>query len=166
MHAGFTVTHGNTRPRWRVVSARMLNDEEKGDKHHVYIELRDQAGADARGITGIRSGWEGMEGSPETTPTDKQPPEPACNIPIFEGEQRWIEVDAGTAESDRVSGMDAYHAYEVIFQYDDGNSQLPDPTTSRNLKPFVPADTDVIRSAIATTDETPDTWTEEETENA
>lgn len=132
MHAGFSTTSGSNTPRWRIVSARELTPEEKGDKHHVYVQLRDQAGADARGTTGIKSGWEGMDQPPIITPTDKQPPEPATNIPIFEDQKLWIEVDAGTAESDRASGMDCFHAYEIVFQYDAGIA-LPDP--SAHLRP-------------------------------
>jgi hypothetical protein len=132
MHAGFTTQSGSSTPRWRIVSVRELTNEEKGDKHHVFINLRDQAGADARGATSIKSGWEGMDQAPIITPTDKQAPEPAANIPIFPNQKLWIEADAGTAESDRASGMDCFHAYEVVFQYDAGIA-LPNPAA--HLRP-------------------------------
>jgi hypothetical protein len=135
MHAGFSTTSGSNTPRWRIVNARELTPEEKGDKHHVYVQLRDQAGQDARGTTSVKSGWEGMDQPPIITPTDKQPPDPATNIPIFEDQKLWVEVDAGTAASDRASGMDCFHAYEVVFQYDDGISQLPNPAAHLRTEP-------------------------------
>lgn len=136
MHAGFATQSGSSTPRWRIVSARELTGEEKGDKHHVFVNLRDQTGADARGTTSIRSGWEGMEQTPIITPTDKQAPEPAANIPIFRDQKLWIEVDAGTDASDRASGMDCFHAYEVIFQYDAGIA-LPSPAAHLRQAPEI-----------------------------
>lgn len=109
------------RPAWKCATFRVLTPEEKGDKHHVFVDVIGLGGEDARGTVKIRFGWDGMTSEEMSylsdVPTDKQIGEPAANVPIMPGQLLWVEVSDGDVGSDRICGMDAYNAYSAIFRY-------------------------------------------------
>ena len=103
-------------PRWRATLRQMSKDEAPG-AHHAYVDVY-RGETDVRGTVAIRYGWAGMqpEEQPAAVPTDKPAPEPACNIPIWPGQDLWLEV-AGEP-SDRVGGLDCYSGWAVRFVWE------------------------------------------------
>ncbi len=161
MNIGLTTTAVSSRPAWVIAKLEKFNSADKGGAHHVYIDVIDAAGADARGTVNVRYGWEGMQPdeAPPPLPTAKPPGEPACNIPIDSPAQKlWIEIDDPTgAHSDRIAGMECYYAYFVTFQLE--------PGATRNLKPAIDATASSRRNTRSAAPTPPDTATEEAEEN-
>ena len=108
-------------PAWKCVSFKVMTTEEKGDKHHVFIDIIGLGGEDARGTVKVKFGWAGITDEEASqlaeVPTDKQIGEPAANVPIMPGQELWVEISDNGLSSDRITGMNAYNAYVAIFRY-------------------------------------------------
>lgn len=92
--------------RWKIVGLRELTPSENHGNHHIYVDVANADGTDARRTSlQLRYGWEGMreDEAPPLVPLDKPEGEPAANVPIWKGMRAWVEV-AGE-RSERVSGL-------------------------------------------------------------
>lgn len=109
---------------WRCVLIHPLTDEENEGSHNVYIDAIDTYGRRFLPTANqMRFGWENMQPNEAPPPAifEKNAPEPGANIPLFAGQNLWIEMqDVAGAPSDRVSGMSligsGHRSYYVVFQ--------------------------------------------------
>lgn len=104
------------RPFWRAVDVRHLTPAENRGKHHVFVDIVDEAGRPVRDPK-LRIGWtwDGRQPSEPAPPQplDKSPSEPAGNVELASTRQVttvWISDFA--RPSDAVEGLHTNHAGE------------------------------------------------------
>lgn len=122
---------------WRCVLLRELTPQEndsnaagEGGGHAVYVDCIDFAGKRyLPAANKIRYGWEGMTVAemPPLSPFEKDAPEPGGNVPIFMGQNLWVEIwDVAGHASDRVGGLSSaptgHKSFYVVFQQVDEDS--------------------------------------------
>jgi len=114
-------------PYWRVVRVHHLTPEENGGKHHIFLDILDEAGErvyDAQ----ARVTWEGGE---QVITVDKPHNEPGTNFPMWKWQVCAVEalgLPGQTLPSDRVVNLHTghpdeapgntlfHHSFAVVFQ--------------------------------------------------
>jgi CRP-like cAMP-binding protein len=92
---------GPGQPYWRLIEARWENEEEAGGRHHIYVEVLDEAGQRIVGQP-VNIFWGG--GGVNLTTENKPPPEFSLNYPMFKaGHSYNVKIDG--LPSDAVMGV-------------------------------------------------------------
>ncbi len=120
---------------WKLVLFHELTPEENEGGHNVYIDCLDAFGRRFLPTANrVRFGWENMQPGelPPPSPFEKAAPEPGANIPVFPGQNLWVEIlDITGSQSDRVSGINTaptgHKSVYLAFQL--GSEQRPDGGT-------------------------------------
>ena len=118
---------GEGQPYWRAVRVHHLTPEENGGRHHIFLEVLDEAGERLFGAQ-LRVTWDGQE---EVVIAEKPLNEPGANFPTFGGQECAVEVlglPVQTLPSDRVVNLHSdhldeppgntrfHHSFSVVFQ--------------------------------------------------
>lgn len=140
-------------PCWRLVGCFRLDPVENGGNHNVYVDfLDDQGNVRVPPIAEFLShSWVGMrpDETPAPTPFDKQPPDPACNIPLWPGQYVSCWILGALPSSDLVSNLHTnlptegdggnrpgHHSFYLVFQQMRDAGPVRPPITP----PILPAD--------------------------
>jgi hypothetical protein len=130
---------------WLAVGIWHLTPEENGGNHNVYVDVLDTSKQplppDRLGDKRLAFGWEGQRPD-EPAPAvkfEKQPPEPAANLPIWMGQEMAIWIESDRPISNIASNLHTdlpdqppgntrgHHSYYVVF------AQVAMPTTPVEL---------------------------------
>ena len=144
---------------WQAVSLRHLTPEENQGRHHVYVDVQDEAGQRWR-AAGLRLGWtwagRGAQEPGEPAPLNGPDGEPAGQLDLQRGQpaEVWIQDD-GVA-SDRVANLhtghpdepddagqlgnaDGRHSFWLVFQRVVAGEGQPGSRIARAATPATPA---------------------------
>ncbi len=114
-------------PYWRAVRVHHLTPEENGGKHHIFLDVLDEAGERLFGAQ-LRVTWDGQE---QVIIAEERLNEPGANFPTFGGQRCAVEVlglPDQTLPSDLVLNLHAdhldeppgntrfHHSFSVVFQ--------------------------------------------------
>ena len=118
---------GEGQPYWRAVRVHHLTPEENGGRHHIFLDVLDEAGERLFGAE-LRVTWDGQE---EVVIAEERLNEPGANFPTFGGQRCAVEVlglPDQTLPSDRVVNLHSdhfdeppgntrfHHSFSVVFQ--------------------------------------------------
>jgi hypothetical protein len=122
----------NGKTRWEILDFRLLDPDENGGRHSVFVSaVRD--GKEIRdGSVSIKWGWKDQKIGEEASPPVKmvKSPPSLADIPIFGNAEVWVEIDDGLGTpSDRAKNLMVnfdgsnhpgdrfgHHSYLVKFQ--------------------------------------------------
>lgn len=108
---------------WRMIGVHHLAPDENRGRHHVFVEVLDEAGQRVRDPNlKMEWTWEDSSESPITSPLDKPHNEPAGNIPIHLNMKVALWLTGDGRASDRVTNLHAQHADEPAASGDLWNS--------------------------------------------
>lgn len=117
---------GEGQPYWRAVRVHHLTPEENGGRHHIFLDVLDEAGERLFGA--VRVTWDGQE---QVIIAGKRLNEPGANFPTFGGQRCAVEalgLPDQTLPSDRVVNLHSdhpdeppgntrfHHSFSVVFQ--------------------------------------------------
>lgn len=105
-------------PYWRLIEAKWENEQEGGGKHHIFVEVIDEAGNRVVGAP-ITILWSG--GSASGVTEDKNPPDYAYNYPMYM---------AGNAYNAKVEGLPS----DIMQGMGLGTPEMPFHTIHTNVK--------------------------------
>ena len=116
---GVTVDRAAPGPQgyvWRAVSVQHVPPGQNGGNHHIYLNIYDEQGGEARGNTNVQVvwGWNGQQ-PPELAPPvklEKPRGEHMTNIPMERGQVVWCKVQGYDYPSDTVRGLHTAHPDE------------------------------------------------------
>jgi WD40 repeat protein/CHAT domain-containing protein len=117
---------------WRIIGLYHLISEENSGRHHVFVDIIDEAGNRIENPNVyLQFGWQGQAvgESPMLVAFDKPSSETAANIPLWRNMNIWLSIADSERESERVSNLhtewpdadDAgnsvfHHSFYIVFQ--------------------------------------------------
>ena len=116
---GVTVDRAAPGPQgyvWRAVSVQHVPPGQNGGNHHIYLNIYDEQGGEARGNTNVQVvwGWNGQGANEVADPKPLEKPrgEYMTNIPMERGQVVWCKVQGYGYPSDTVRGLHTAHPDE------------------------------------------------------
>lgn len=127
---------------WRVVRVHHLTSQENGQRHHVYLDVLDAAGARAMGVR-VRVDW---AGGGRDLVIDKPSGEPGANEPMWKWEicsVHALDLPSDTVENLHTDHPDEppgntlfHHSFLVVFQR--AQAEVGPPATQSAITGKVP----------------------------
>jgi len=110
---------------WRVSTVRHLPPDENRGRHHIYVDILDEAGEPLRDPDlHLEWGWIGQQPDEVAPPSqfDRSVTEPATNLDMMRGPRYWIKIGGDGLPSDVVRNLHSVHPDETGSNGEIGNS--------------------------------------------